>query len=192
LGRSAKPGNVLYSTEQLLAKGVSIFEVERGGDVTFHGPGQMVLYPIINLASRHRDVGWYMRTLEQIVVDALQPLGITGLQVPGRTGVWTHGAETDIQINGLGRDTGTPNAKIASIGVRISRWCTMHGLALNVADNREGFALINPCGFCDIQVTSVEQEIGRVVQPGEMLTIRDSLVRCFIATFCQSSPISLS
>jgi len=150
LGRSAKPGNVLMAQQKLQELGVELFKVERGGDVTYHGPGQLVAYPVIDLSGHKRDIGWYLRSLEQVIITTLQSFDITGLRYPERTGVWTGDRGDDK------RDAG--KKKIASIGVRLSRWCTLHGLSLNISDCSEGFSLINPCGFQDIEVTSIQQE----------------------------------
>lgn len=175
IGRSGTHTNVLASTDELTRRGVTVYEVERGGDVTFHGPGQIVAYPIINLSWRRRDVGWYMRTLEEAVLRTLQAFGITGLRIPGRTGVWT-------QPPVSARDPHDPEGahKIASIGVRLSRWCTLHGLSLNVRDCSAGFSLIHPCGFTDIAVTSIEQQLERQLSPEDehraWKLLRDHLV----------------
>ena len=144
LGRSGKREHILLSRAELAARGVEFFEVERGGDATFHGPGQLVAYPIINLSHHRRDVAWYMRKLEQVVVTALRGYEIEAQTLRGRTGVWICREST--------------SAKIASIGVRISRWCAWHGFAVNVMTCMDDFALIHPCGFKDIEVTSMTAE----------------------------------
>ncbi|MBN8548587.1 MAG: lipoyl(octanoyl) transferase LipB [Deltaproteobacteria bacterium] len=168
IGRSGKKSNILVAETELAARGVTLFEVERGGDVTYHCPGQLVAYPIINLSTKKRDVGWYMRTLEEVVIQTLQEFDIKGLRVAGKTGVWTQPTENAIDF----RLPAAPATleyqakdlqKIASLGVRISRWCTMHGISLNVRDCREGFRLINPCGFTEIEMSSIEQVSGEVV-----------------------------
>lgn len=152
-GRSARAENLLVTREQLAEQGIDVFEVERGGDITYHGPGQLVAYPILDLKLRKRDVGWYMRQLEEVVLRSLLDFGVTGRRVPGKTGVWIP------QPNER-----EPKKKIASLGVRISRWCTMHGIAVNVSDRdqaltlQNGFALIHPCGFSDVSMSSVAQE----------------------------------
>lgn len=142
LGTSAKPHNILVDEQLLRQKGISLFKVERGGDVTYHGPGQIVAYPILNLNSRKRDIGWYLRELEDCVIKTLADFDIPAHGICGKTGVW---------IN--------EKKKICSIGVRISRWRTMHGLALNVSEEcLAGFSLINPCGFTDIEVSCMQKE----------------------------------
>ena len=154
-GTSAKKTNILIDQTELKARGVDFFEIERGGDVTFHGPGQLVAYPIMDLNQKHRDVHWYMRTLEEVILRVLAHFQVAGSRFPGRTGVWIQGADNVIEF-------GPKPRKIASIGVRISRWCTMHGAALNVTDQSAGFSLIHPCGFQDIEVTSMATERERV------------------------------
>lgn len=158
LGTSAEASNVLAREDELKTHGIEVIKIERGGDVTYHGPGQLVAYPILNLNYYRRDVDWYLRQLEQIIIDTLADCGVTGMRIPGKTGVWT-----------------SDTKKIASIGVRLSRWCTMHGLSLNVQDCSVGFNLINPCGFRDIEMTSLEQEGGEInkVQENLLLYLRD-------------------
>jgi lipoyl(octanoyl) transferase len=129
----------------LQAAGVDVFEVERGGDVTFHGPGQLVGYPIIDLTGYKQDLHWYLRTLEQALIGALEILGIPGERNPGYTGVWT-------SRNGI--------RKIASIGVHVKQWVTWHGFALNVATDLTEFQRIVPCGIPGVVMTSVEKELG--------------------------------
>ena len=134
LGRGSHAGHVLSSD------GVEVFETERGGDVTFHGPGQLVGYPILDLTGHKRDLHWYLRTLEQALIDALARLGIAAGQSPGYTGVWTSGR------------------KIASIGIHVKQWVTLHGFALNVKNDLSQFARIVPCGIAGVEMTSVERE----------------------------------
>jgi lipoyl(octanoyl) transferase len=172
MGRSAKAANLLVSLQQLQEQGVEYYEVERGGDVTYHGPGQLVLYPVLNLNHKRRDVHWYMRSLEAVVIETLAFFGISAARYSGRTGVW-------ITLQPAPR-------KICSIGVRISRWCTMHGLALNIEDCGAGFALINPCGYTDIEITSLARELdcaGRGVLPDLMYQAKQRLVQNFLEIF---------
>lgn len=171
LGKSAKAENILAEREVLDAMGIEVLEVERGGDVTYHGPGQLVMYPILNLRRRRQDVHWYMRSLEECIIRTLQEFEIIGRRVSGRTGVWTGALESD---------TSQKPRKIASLGVRISRWCAYHGVSLNVGDCSSGFALINPCGFHDIIVTSMNAELRREVPEGD---VQVSLVRNFLEVF---------
>lgn len=173
-GKSTKAGNLLISEELLRAKNIELFAVERGGDVTYHGPGQIVGYPILNLNHYRRDVAWYMRTLEQVIIELLQQFGVPGERRDGRTGVWTKPSYDG---------TVSPERKIASIGVRISRWCTMHGFALNVLDCTQGFSNINPCGFTDIEVTSIEQERSRLNKPIDTADLLPEVTRVLGKTF---------
>ncbi len=179
IGRSGNDRNVLRSREELAGAGVEVFEVERGGDVTYHGPGQLVAYPIIDLKLHRRDVGWYMRSLEEVMIRTLQDFDIKGVRIPGKTGVWTQPLENVINFGRLEPHKSLAQRKIAALGVRISRWCTMHGASLNVTDCREGFALINPCGFTDIEVTSLEQELG----PSRAAPSLESVMQSFLAHF---------
>jgi lipoate-protein ligase B len=140
LGSSTKPEHLFRSQEELEAAGFQVAKVERGGSVTYHGPEQIILYPILNLSHHKRDVGWYMRSLEEVVIRTLNNYGVTGLRIKGKTGVWTN-----------------EGSKIAFSGVRISRWCTFHGISLNVLPVYEHFALINPCGLGAIRVISLAE-----------------------------------
>lgn len=145
LGRSSKDAHLLANPGQLASKGIEIFEVERGGDVTFHGPGQLVGYPIIDLKRHKQDLHWYLRQVEDLLIQALSSLGIVGERVARYTGVWTH------------------QRKIASIGVHARDWVTWHGFALNVSTELSFFELIVPCGIPDVAMTSVNRELGRQV-----------------------------
>ena len=136
LGRNSHAANLLH------ASGVDVFEVERGGDVTFHGPGQLVGYPILDLHAYKQDLHWYLRTLEQALIEALRLLDIPAERNPGYTGVWTGGR------------------KIASIGIHVKQWVTWHGFALNVTTDLAHFDRIVPCGIQDVVMTSVEKEQG--------------------------------
>lgn len=142
LGRSAKEQHLLASPELLRARGVERFEVERGGDVTFHGPGQLVGYPIIDLKRHRRDLHWYLRQVEEALIVALADFGIVGERSVGQTGVWTQGR------------------KIASIGVHARDWVTWHGFALNVTTDLSYFDLIVPCGIQSVTMTSISREMG--------------------------------
>lgn len=136
LGRNSHAANLLRPS------GIDIFEVERGGDVTFHGPGQLVGYPIMDLRAYKQDLHWYLRTLEQALIDALGALHIPAERNPGLTGVWTRGK------------------KIASIGIHVKQWVTWHGFALNVSTDLTHFDRIVPCGIQGVVMTSVEKELG--------------------------------
>jgi lipoyl(octanoyl) transferase len=137
LGRNSDAGHLLSRD------GIDVFEIERGGDVTFHGPGQLVGYPIIDLTGHKRDLHWYLRTLEQALIDALTGLGIAADRNPGYTGVWTNGR------------------KIASIGIHVKQWVTWHGFALNVTTDLSQFGRIVPCGIPGVEMTSIEREKGK-------------------------------
>lgn len=143
------PRHIIASEEELAREGVSVFETGRGGDVTYHGPGQLVAYPILDLRPDRCDVHQYVRDLEEVLIRTVAEFGVTGVRVEGLSGVW---------VGASGRER-----KIAAIGVRISRWITSHGVALNVSTNLRHFRLIVPCGIADRGVTSLEQELGRSV-----------------------------
>jgi lipoyl(octanoyl) transferase len=142
LGRSSKEKHLLSSAEFLAGRGVELFEVERGGDVTFHGPGQLVGYPIFDLKRHKQDLHWYLRQLERALIEALGEYGIPGERSTGYTGVWTRGK------------------KIASIGVHARDWVTWHGFALNVTTDLSYFDLIVPCGISGVVMTSMARELG--------------------------------
>lgn len=135
-------GRNSHAAHLLERDGIEIHEVERGGDITFHGPGQLVGYPILDLTQYKQDLHWYLRTLEQALIDALAVLDIPGERNPGFTGVWTHGR------------------KIASIGIHVKQWVTWHGFALNVTTDLSHFDRIVPCGIQGVEMTSVEKELG--------------------------------
>ena len=143
LGRSTGRASVALGGAELGRKGVSLFEVERGGDATFHGPGQLVGYPIVDLRQHRQDLHWYLRRLEDVLIQALDRLGIEAGRNPGLTGVWTAGR------------------KIASIGIHVKQWVTLHGFALNVTTDLDYFDLIVPCGIKDVVMTSVAEELMR-------------------------------
>lgn len=140
LGRGTRPGSLPIPAAELRRRGVEVYEVERGGDVTWHGPGQLVGYPILDLTFHRQDLHWYLRRLEEGLIGALGALGIPAEPNPGLTGVWTRGR------------------KIASIGIHVRHWVTFHGFALNVTGTLAGFGLIVPCGIQDVVMTSVERE----------------------------------
>ena len=143
LGRSAKERHLLASPELLRGRGIELFEVERGGDVTFHGPGQLVGYPIIDLKRHKRDLHWYLRQVEEALIRALATFGIQAGRNEGYTGVWT----------------GEATRKIASIGVHARDWVTWHGFALNVTTELTYFDLIVPCGIPAVTMTSMSREL---------------------------------
>jgi lipoyl(octanoyl) transferase len=145
LGRGGDARNLLASPELLEASGVRFFETTRGGDITYHGPGQVVGYPIVHLGEGRRDVRRYVSNLEEVLIQTVAEYGITAERVEGRRGIWVG------------------NNKIAAIGVRIAKWVTSHGFALNVNTNLEHFSLITPCGLRGTGVTSIAREVGHEV-----------------------------
>ena len=161
-----KSTNIVASPEQLSAAGVDVFDTGRGGDVTYHGPGQLVGYPIFDLNPDRRDVHRYVRDLEEVLILALAAFGISGVRVQGLTGVW---------VGPPGRE-----AKVAAIGVRISRWITSHGFALNVSTDLGHFGLIVPCGIVDRGITSIERLVGREVSWD---AVQDAVVAGFAKVF---------
>jgi lipoyl(octanoyl) transferase len=159
-------GRSSHEAHLLQGDGIEVFEVERGGDVTYHGPGQLVGYPILDLTRHKQDLHWYLRTLEQALITALASLGIGGERRPGYTGVWTRGR------------------KIASIGVHVKQWVTWHGFALNVTTDLTDFDRIVPCGIPGVQMTSIEREGGARKGDGSLWDASvDAVVRSFEAAF---------
>lgn len=167
LGTKANRENILIDPEQLKKLGIEVVQTERGGDVTCHSPGQIVLYPILDLSLHKRDVNWYMRSLEEVIILTLADYNIIGQRISGKTGVWIE-TSTDVF------------QKIASIGVRISRWVTMHGLALNVKDSLAIFRHINPCGYKDISMTEM-QELSKINLDNS--SVMNSLINSFCNVF---------
>jgi lipoyl(octanoyl) transferase len=155
LGRNASQKNLLASENVLRQKNVELRETNRGGDITYHGPGQIVGYPILNLDPIHRDVHWYVRTLEEAMIRAAADFGISAYRIPGKTGIW-------VQPPG-----NIPEEKLAAIGVHISRWVTSHGFAFNVSTDLRYFDLIIPCGIADRKATSLEKLLNRAVSLNE-------------------------
>lgn len=157
--------------ENLIATGdVPVFEIERGGDVTYHGPGQLVGYPILQLRQDERDLHRYLRNLEEALIRALAELGLPSGRRAGWTGVWT-GVGDDGGALGAGAGVDglpAPVAKLASIGIAVKRWVTLHGFAVNVATDLARFAAINPCGLDAAVMTSVSAALGRDVSLGEV------------------------
>lgn len=156
LGKSGKEANLLVNTEYLESLGATFHQTDRGGDITFHGPGQIVGYPILDLEREGIGLRAYIEAVEQTVIDTLADYGIAAGRSEGAAGVW------------LAPHRGRPLRKICAIGVRSSRYVTMHGFALNVNTNLDWFELINPCGFTDRGVTSLAKELGREVSIEEV------------------------
>ncbi len=162
MGRRGNLANVLVSREDLARQGIGLEEVNRGGDVTYHGPGQLVGYPVLRLADHGNDVYRYLRMLEETIILCLEGYGLRTEQQPGYTGVW------------MG------SSKIAAIGVAIKGGVTMHGFALNVDPNLDHFRLIHPCGYSDRGVTSMANALGR---SPDFKAVRDKLVKAFGRVF---------
>ena len=153
LGKSGSPDHLLLKEQELTAKGIQFYKINRGGDITFHGPGQIVGYPIFDLDQFFTDVHKYVRYLEEAIIRTLRDYGLEGTRIKGFTGVWLVGKE------------GQPNRKICAIGVHLSRWVTMHGFAFNINTDLDYFRFIVPCGINDADkaVTSMAAELGQYV-----------------------------
>jgi lipoyl(octanoyl) transferase len=158
LGRNAKRGNLLVSEQVLRQKGVELHSANRGGDVTYHGPGQIVGYPILNLGAIKRDVGWYVRMLEETMIRASADFGVTAFRLKGKTGIWVQ----------VGKPAEAKEEKLGAIGVHISRWVTTHGFAYNVSTDLRYFDLIVPCGIAGHKATSLEKLLSRNVALDEV------------------------
>jgi lipoyl(octanoyl) transferase len=174
LGRSGKISNLRAPDHLLREMGVSLFETNRGGDITYHGPGQLVGYPILNLAAIRRDVAWYVRSLEEAMIRTTIEFGITARRVAGWTGVWVDLPPGDATKSKREvKETkevqeGTDQEKLAAIGVHLSRWVTSHGFAYNVSTDLRYFDLIVPCGIAGKRATSLERLLGRRVEIKEV------------------------
>lgn len=162
IGKSGKLKNVLASQEELAKEGISLFFTDRGGDVTYHCPGQLVAYPIIDLRNRGKDVHQYVHDLEEVVIRTLGDFSIKACRDESLAGVWVNDEE------------------VAAIGLSIRRWITMHGIALNVNPNLEHFSLINPCGFSDRKATSITELLARDISMEE---VTDRLIDNFAEVF---------
>ncbi|MFI5057187.1 MAG: lipoyl(octanoyl) transferase LipB [Candidatus Acidiferrales bacterium] len=154
LGRTAKREHLLASEHVLQQKGVELHATDRGGDITYHGPGQVVGYPILNLGAIRRDVVWYVRMLEEAMIRATREFGVEAVRENGKTGIWVRRANSP--------------EKLAAIGVHISRWVTSHGFAYNVSTDLRFFDLIVPCGIADRKPTSLEKILGRGTERREV------------------------
>jgi lipoyl(octanoyl) transferase len=168
LGKSGNKENVLLGDDDLQAKRIQFFHTNRGGDITFHGPEQVVGYPILDLEKFYTDIGKYLRNLEEVIILTIAEYGIKGERSPGETGVW-------IEPGVLGKER-----KICAIGVRCSRWITMHGFALNVNTDLSYFNYIIPCGIINKQVTSLEKELGYKL---DMNKVKEKIKRNFEKVF---------
>jgi lipoyl(octanoyl) transferase len=164
-GRGLRPTSLPLPPAALERRGIAVVEVERGGDVTYHGPGQLVGYPILDLRRHREDLHWYLRRLEESLIVGLGRLGVPAGRSAGLTGVWTSGR------------------KIASIGIHVKQWVTYHGFALNVTTDLSFFDLIVPCGIPGVVMTSVARELGRVDDPVLWDEARSAVVEAFRTTF---------
>ncbi len=178
LGRNTRASSLPIAPELLKRRGIDVYEIERGGDVTYHGPGQLVGYPIFDLAAHRKDLHWFLRQIEETLIVALARFGITGGRRASYTGVWTGGR------------------KIASIGIHVRQWVTWHGFALNVTTDLSPFELIVPCGIPDVVMTSVARELEGVGADGRARRaslpegdaalhreVRTAVVEAFVRTF---------
>lgn len=168
LGKSGRQENLLINQQQLEEKGISFVLTNRGGDITFHGPGQIVGYPIIDLEQFFTDIGKYLRFLEEVIIRVLADYGLQGARSKGETGVW------------LDPDDPGKARKICAMGVRCSRWVTMHGFAININTDMDYFGHIVACGIADKAVTSLQQELGK---PVPMEEVKAKISRYFSEVF---------
>ncbi|KPK43046.1 MAG: hypothetical protein AMJ78_00345 [Omnitrophica WOR_2 bacterium SM23_29] len=157
LGRKSKRENILTEETELERSNIKTYQIERGGDVTYHGPGQLCIYPIANLAYFKRDINWFLRSLEATLLEVLFDFGIKAEAIPGLTGIWVNSTQTNVGVE-------SKQEKIASIGIAIRNWITFHGASLNIKrDDLANFSLIRPCGL-DIIMTSMEDVLGKEVR----------------------------
>jgi len=179
LGKSGKPEHLLLDEAALAAHGATFHRINRGGDITFHGPGQLVAYPLLDLENFRPDIHWYLRALEEAVIQTLAGYGLQAGRIAGLTGVWLDWQE------------GAANPrKICAMGVRCSRWVTLHGLALNVNTDLSYFGYIVPCGITDKAVTSMQAELGHAVPVEE---VQERLLAALLTQFDASlAPTSLA
>lgn len=167
LGKTGKKQNLLIDEKQLLTQDITYYEINRGGDITYHGPGQLVVYPILDLDLFFTDIHKYMRYLEEVVIKTCAHFGVKAGRVEGLTGVWMGNSDLEYR-------------KICAMGVKTSRWVTMHGLAFNVNTDLSYFSNIIPCGISDKRVTSLEQELGERL---DMESVKNVLKGCFREIF---------
>lgn len=165
LGRRAKEENLLVSESFLKSQGIKVYHIGRGGDVTYHCPGQMIVYPVLDLERHQIGVKDYVNLMEEAIIILLKKYNIIGERIEGATGVWI----------GKGSDQ---ERKICAMGIKCSRFCTMHGLALNVNSDLSGFSMINPCGFQDKGVTSIKKETGQEI---EIKKIKEEFLHIFLS-----------
>jgi lipoate-protein ligase B len=169
MGRGTRPSSLLLPPAELRAQGLEVFEVERGGDVTYHEPGQLVGYPILDLSRHRQDLHWYLREVEGALISALAELEILAERRPGLTGVWTR------------------DRKIASLGIHVKQWVTFHGFALNVVNPLTNFGLIVPCGIDNVVMTSVARERGHMESGADLMSAtRSAVVENFARHFSRA------
>jgi lipoyl(octanoyl) transferase len=166
MGRNARPEHLLASNRRLAEMKIELRSTDRGGDITYHGPGQIIGYPVLDLTEHRRDVLWYVEQLEEVMIRTTADFGLTPKRVEGQHGVWIRPAEAD--------------EKLGAIGVHLSRWITSHGFAYNVSTDLRYFDLIVPCGIADKGATSLERALGRPIGINE---VRDRIVDHFAAVF---------
>ena len=170
LGARGDTGHLLIDQERLESLGATVKQTDRGGDITYHGPGQLVGYPIVNLQRWHEGPRWYVRSLEQVLIETLAEFGVSARREQGRPGVWAG------------------ESKIAAIGVRVSRSITSHGFALNVDPDLEYFSHIVPCGLPDVTVTSMARELGQAPKMGNVMdTVSAVFERVFHVTMISTA-----
>ena len=168
LGRNFQPSSLLHTRERLAELGVEVCNVDRGGDATYHGPGQLVAYPVLDLNQWTPSIKWYLRKLEEVIIAVLARYGLAGERLEGHTGVWAGGA------------------KVAAIGIGLHNWVTFHGIAINVDPNMDHFGLIVPCGIADKPVTSLKQMLD--TQP-TVAQVADCFAADFVRVFECAAPI---
>ena len=180
-GRNGKREHLLVSESVLRQRNVEFFETSRGGDVTYHGPGQLVGYPILQLGTIRKDVVWYVRMLEEVMIRTSAEFGVTAVRETGKTGIWVGDEEKDFtQSSQRTQSSRRMSEKLGAIGVHISRWVTSHGFAYNVATDLRNFDLIVPCGIAGRKATSLEKLLGRGVNLSE---VAPKIVRHFGEVF---------
>ena len=162
IGKSATTDNIVADPKYLMGQGIDIIKTDRGGDITFHGPGQIIGYPILNLLKFEKDIYWYLRQLERVVIKTLANFKIQAKRIDGLTGIWVN------------------DRKICAIGVKITRWVTMHGFALNVSTNLDYFKYIIPCGISDKGVASISDLVGNNI---DIKDVRKKMLNNFKIVF---------
>jgi len=170
MGRNGKREHLLASDRLLQQKNVEFHLTNRGGDITYHGPGQIVGYPILNLAAIRRDVGWYVRMLEETMIRASADFGVTAGREPGKTGIWVASAGSANSASSAATTSNGDSEKLGAIGVHLSRWVTSHGFAYNISTDLRYFDLIVPCGIADRKATSLEKILARRVHRTEAMS----------------------